>query len=69
MAGWIGGIVSVIIVYVFFRRKINCPECNEPLPFPRKPESFSNAMWGGWICKNCGTKVNGRGNKIELDKE
>ncbi|NHK28678.1 hypothetical protein FF098_012230 [Parvularcula flava] len=46
-------------------RRQHCSECGTILPFPRKPASFRQAMWGGWICPSCGTEVDGRGRKIE----
>ena len=36
-----------------------CPKCGTGLPAIRSPNSFRQAMWGGWTCSTC---------KAELDK-
>lgn len=35
---------------------INCPKCGQVLPRFRTPKGFSEMLWGGWTCPNCGTK-------------
>jgi len=35
-----------------------CPSCETPIPKgPRVPSDNHEAMWGGWTCKACGTKL------------
>lgn len=35
-----------------------CPQCETPIPKgPRVPSDSHEAMWGGWTCKACGTKL------------
>lgn len=41
----------------------NCPRCGTRLPMIRKPASPEEAIWGGWICQNCGCKVDKFGNE------
>ena len=38
-------------------REVHCPECNAAMPAVRKPASLSQALWGGWTCPQCGTKM------------
>jgi len=34
-----------------------CPVCGEALPRIRRPQTWREAMWGGFTCPNCGTKL------------
>ena len=34
-----------------------CPVCGQALPQIRVPHTLRQALWGGWICANCGTKL------------
>ncbi len=35
----------------------NCPTCNEKLPMARPPKGSQEALWGGWSCQACATKL------------
>lgn len=46
-----------------FKPTKNCPTCQNPFPRGmRIPADAEEAMWGGWTCKQCGTKVDKWGN-------
>ena len=38
-------------------KKTNCSNCNEPQSTIRKPKSLKEALWGGWTCKKCNSKL------------
>lgn len=56
VSGLIGGGVVATIGLLSPRR--SCPECSAALPRVRMPSSIREAMFGGWVCKACGTRVN-----------
>jgi hypothetical protein len=35
----------------------NCPKCNEKLQMVRAPKGSEEALWGGFTCQGCGTKM------------
>jgi hypothetical protein len=37
--------------------QVNCPRCGIKQPRRRTPRSLHEAMWGGWTCPQCGTKM------------
>jgi hypothetical protein len=36
---------------------VNCPACGSPMPPVQRPQSPSQALWGGWTCVKCGCEV------------
>lgn len=44
--------------------KISCEKCGYRLPKSRVPQSSRQAMWGGWICPNCGAELDRKGRVI-----
>ncbi len=38
-----------------------CPTCQSPLPWVRRPADAHEALWGGWTCKTCGSRLDRRG--------
>ncbi|MDD7913441.1 hypothetical protein [Polaribacter ponticola] len=44
---------------------IHCPKCNEEQPKIRKPKGWTEILWGGNTCKNCGCKMDRLGNERE----
>lgn len=38
-------------------KKVKCPKCNSVQPRLRKPSSLTEALWGGYTCKECGCKM------------
>jgi hypothetical protein len=59
--------LGVLVVYqsikqegrfgVRFGAPPKCPGCSSPLPVARVPQDGHEAMWGGWTCEACGTKL------------
>lgn len=47
---------------------VSCPRCNTTLPQVRKPQSSSQAMWGGYTCPNCEIEADKRGREVNLPK-
>ena len=52
---------------------VNCPACGSLMPPVRQPESFRQALWGGWTCTKCACKMDkwGRliaGNELDVAK-
>jgi hypothetical protein len=45
-------------------REVHCPECNAAMPVARKPTSVSQALWGGWTCQHCGTRLDKWGRRL-----
>jgi hypothetical protein len=41
-----------------------CPSCKVPMPHIRKPQSLKHALWGGNICKQCGTESDKWGRQV-----
>lgn len=41
-----------------------CSICSELIPVVRFPQSFRQAVWGGWTCSGCGTEFNRFGQVI-----
>lgn len=48
---------------------VSCPSCNAPLSRVRQPQSFRQAMWGGWVCPNCGVQTDKWGRKLSVERE
>lgn len=45
--------------------RVNCPECNAPLPRFRRPKNDRQRMWGGWTCAFCQTEIDKMGQRVE----
>ncbi len=43
---------------------IYCPECKEPMPKLRVPENLHQIMWGGWMCPECGCRMDKAGKPL-----
>jgi hypothetical protein len=43
---------------------VYCPHCKTPFPLVRKPQSLSQAMWGGSTCRVCGTEADKWGREV-----
>ena len=66
--------LGVIVVYqsvkkegrwgIRFGAPPNCPSCSSSLPVARVPQDAREAMWGGWTCGVCGTKVDKWGKNL-----
>jgi len=69
IAGGIGVLLLIVIGKAFnlrifegkrmglnLKRDLKCPSCQVPLPMVRRPQNLSQALWGGWTCKNCGNE-------------
>lgn len=46
-------------------KKVNCPDCGDEQPVFRIPEDVYQFLWGGWICKNCGCKMDKYGKNVD----
>jgi len=44
---------------------IRCPDCGQPQPGLRRPNSLRQTLVGGWSCVNCGCEMDKSGQKIE----
>jgi hypothetical protein len=64
----IGAIAAAVAVFAvaLFQPRRKCPDCGTPLPKFRAPSSGSEAVKGGWTCRQCGCKVDRKGNKIAV---
>lgn len=40
-----------------FLRKVTCPRCGRDQGELKKPASLREALWDGWTCPNCGTRM------------
>lgn len=47
-------------------KPVTCPHCNHPMPQVRQPTSFSQALWGGGTCGQCGCEVDKWGRKAGI---
>lgn len=45
-------------------KPIHCPKCGTKVPLVRAPNSFRQAMWGGYSCRQCGTEMDKWGREI-----
>jgi hypothetical protein len=41
-----------------------CPRCHTVMPSVRAPQSWRQALWGGWSCPHCGCQVDKWGREI-----
>jgi hypothetical protein len=41
-----------------------CPVCGEALPMVRRPKGWRQALFGGFTCSHCGTKLDRSGRVI-----
>lgn len=57
-----GAVLWLIVRYALPTR--HCPRCHQTLPKFRKPQSVSQALFGGWTCRKCGTRVNFMGARV-----
>lgn len=60
-AGLLGG--GIVLAASFLGPRTRCPNCSEPLPRIRLPSSARQAVFGGWVCKACGTEVSRSGTR------
>lgn len=42
-------------------RRPPCGNCGAPAPFGRRLRTFSQMLWGGWTCRECGADLDWRG--------
>lgn len=65
----IGLVVALVAVLagVVFRKPIVCSQCQTPQKKLRAPKSLHQAMWGGFICPNCGADLNAKGELRKKD--
>jgi len=62
--GTVAGTVMAIL-FVLFQSKRICPQCGKELPKFRIPmRNLKQFLLGGWICSNCGCKIDSRGKQI-----
>jgi hypothetical protein len=54
-------VVGVFLVWGVLRSRMRCPKCGMRLPMMRTPADSQEAAWGGWTCRNCGTKLDRSG--------
>ncbi len=47
---------------------VRCPECDEPLPALRVPDSLHQLMWGGWTCPKCGCRMDKWGKPVDIKR-
>jgi hypothetical protein len=43
---------------------VSCPPCKTLFPMVRRPQSLSQAMWGGGTCGMCGTETDKWGREM-----
>ena len=48
-------------------KKVNCPQCQTPMPRTRAPKSLRQTLWGGWTCPQCGCEMDKYGQPIGDD--
>jgi hypothetical protein len=58
-------LVLLGLAYLFPKR---CPDCGTSLPKMRIPSSTRQALWGGWMCPDCGCEVDRRGRKARPER-
>jgi hypothetical protein len=60
------GIGVILVIYgtvaktnwgINFSPPKSCPKCNTALSNIRAPKGTEEALWGGFTCSNCGTKM------------
>jgi hypothetical protein len=66
-AGAIGGAIGGLIGAMMIARggRKTCPRCAAELPQYRTPTSLKQALWGGWICPNCGYEIDRKGAAVK----
>ena len=57
------GLLFVILVTLLPKRTA-CPECKMVMPRVRIPINLHQLLWGGWICPNCGCKMDRKGKML-----
>ena len=48
-------------------RAVRCSRCGTEVPIFRKPKSISQALHGGYQCRNCGAELDRRGRELAPD--
>ena len=50
---------------ISFRNTL-CPDCGSRIRagIPRLPETWKQALWGGWNCRQCGCQIDKWGNPL-----
>lgn len=46
-------------------QEVRCPQCSHRMPTIRRPDSLTQAIWGGWTCGRCGCRMNRWGEALE----
>jgi hypothetical protein len=61
-------VTLAFILYQAFRR-VDCPDCGDPLPLFYSPFKKTRRMWraGGYLCARCGCETNLAGQKVTAD--
>lgn len=61
-------LAAIVLLSVKMRNAVNskggCPECGTPVPNARRPNSWRQALWGGWTCSECGTEMDRYGEEL-----
>ena len=61
----------VVLAFVLFHalRRVQCPDCGDPLPVFYSPFQKTRRMWraGGYLCARCGCETNMAGQKVTAD--
>lgn len=61
----VGGIVGALTAFIrAYASPKKCPQCAEPLPAFRLPDSWGRLWRGGWTCAKCGCRIDRYDNRI-----
>jgi hypothetical protein len=44
--------------------RVTCPDCSAPQPGLRKPATWKQALWGGYICPSCACEMDKWGRRL-----
>lgn len=62
-------LAALAFVLVHARRRVECPDCGDPLPVFCSPLKKTRRMWraGGYLCARCGCEADAAGRKVTAD--
>jgi hypothetical protein len=63
---WLMFIPFFVLLAVNSTRRLNCPDCGQPLSPTGSPFTKTRRQWieGGYLCRNCGCEVDNAGKKV-----
>jgi tRNA(Ile2) C34 agmatinyltransferase TiaS len=65
---FLGTFFGLLVTFAVVSPVRRCPNCGQAFPRLRMPQSFGEALSGGWRCTHCGTKADRFARQVEANQ-